>query len=97
MWELYVYCLLAGLFGANGVPHFVKGITGRTFRTPFGKNSSATMNVAWGWLNFAAAGILIFYANIHPHLLRALSMVALGALVMGLLLAQTFSQDKAKR
>lgn len=97
MWELYVYCLLAGLFGANGVPHFVRGIMGKKFRTPFGKDSSPTLNVAWGWLNFVAAGILIFYANIHPHLLRALGMVALGALIMGVMLAQAFSQDKAKR
>jgi hypothetical protein len=53
MWELYVYSFLAGLFGANGVPHFVKGITGQKHQTPFAKPSSAVVNVAWGWLNFA--------------------------------------------
>ena len=28
MAALYIYSFLAGLFAANGVPHFVKGIAG---------------------------------------------------------------------
>ena len=27
-WHLYIFSLLAGILGANGVPHFVKGVSG---------------------------------------------------------------------
>jgi hypothetical protein len=36
----YLLFILAGLVGTNGVPHFVKGITGEKHRTPF-KNPSS--------------------------------------------------------
>ncbi len=92
MWQLYVYSFVAGLIGANGVPHFVKGITGQKHQTPFGRPSSAVVNVAWGWLNFAVAALLIYYADVHQHLLRAFALVGLGALIMGLLLAYMWSK-----
>ena len=34
-WYHYVACFFAGLFLANTVPHFVKGICGDRFPTPF--------------------------------------------------------------
>jgi hypothetical protein len=93
MWQLYVYSLLAGLIGANGVPHFIKGITGQKHQTPFGKGSSAAVNVVWGWVNFVVAGLLIYEA--HPranhHELRAFGMLALGALITGVMLAIVWS------
>ena len=33
--------------------------------------SSPVVNVIWGWVNFVVAGLILFYANVHPHLLRA--------------------------
>lgn len=101
MWQLYVFSFLAGLFGANGIPHFVKGITGQVHQTPFGKPSSAIVNVIWGWVNFVVAFIFIYYSHFHKHLLRAPAMVAVGALLMALLLAKTWSDhpevNKAKK
>jgi len=41
MWELYVYSFVAGVLGANGSPHFGKGIMGQKHQTPFGGGSSA--------------------------------------------------------
>jgi hypothetical protein len=94
MWQLYVYSFLAGLVGANGIPHFVKGITGQKHQTPFGKGSSAAVNVVWGWVNFVVAGLLIYLA--HPranhHMLRSFGLVALGALITGVLLAIVWSK-----
>jgi hypothetical protein len=51
-WYDYIACLFAGMFLANVVPHFVHGISGDRFPTPFanpiGKGlSSPTGNVAW--------------------------------------------------
>lgn len=95
MWQLYVFSFLAGLIGANGVPHFVTGITGKKHQTPFGNPSSAVVNVIWGWVNFVVAGFLIYYA--HPrarhHELRSFGLVALGALITGLLLATVWSKN----
>ncbi|MBN2002002.1 MAG: hypothetical protein JXA21_01490 [Anaerolineae bacterium] len=54
----------AGLFFANGIPHFVNGISGRRFHSPFAKpfvkgRSSPFSNVLWGLANFAAALALL--------------------------------------
>ena len=34
-WYNYLACLFAGFFLANSVPHFVQGICGNFFPTPF--------------------------------------------------------------
>ena len=34
-WYIYVLQFVAGLFLANGTPHFVQGISGNWFPTPF--------------------------------------------------------------
>jgi hypothetical protein len=36
-WDSYIACFFAGAFLANAVPHFVKGVTGEPFPTPFAK------------------------------------------------------------
>lgn len=66
-WELGPACFAAGLFLTNGVPHFVKGICGDRFPTPFAKPpgqglSSPTVNVAWGIANFAL-GVWLAHAG----------------------------------
>ncbi len=96
MWQLYFFSFVAGLFGANGVPHFIKGSFGEKHDTPFGKSSSAITNVIWGWANFAAAFLVLFVADVHSHLLRAFMMVALGALVMSLFNANNWMKTNKK-
>jgi hypothetical protein len=97
MWQLYVYSLLAGLIGAYGVPFFIKGILGHEYRTPFGNPSSAIVNVAWGWVCFVVALAFLWFADVHPHLLRAGALVAIGALISALLVAQVASQNKSHK
>src|ERR1700721_613670 len=95
MWQLYIYSLLAGLIGANGVPHFVKGITGQKHQTPFGKSSTAVVNVVWAWVNFAVAGLLLYNAHPHArhHVLRSFGMLVLGALITSVMLAIVWSKS----
>ncbi len=88
---LYIYAFLAGLFAADGIPHFVRGITGHSHQTPFGNPSSAIVNVIWGWVNFVVAGILLHFAHPRVHEYRAAGMFALGVLIMSLLLAFAWS------
>lgn len=66
-WYAYVACFFAGVFLANTVPHFVHGISGERFPTPFahppGKGlSSATVNVLWALVNLAI-GYFLFHAG----------------------------------
>jgi len=63
-WYYFVAYFVAGCLVANGVPHFVNGISGRRFITPFASppfvgESSPLSNVTWGLINFAGAFSLI--------------------------------------
>jgi len=54
----------AGVFFANFVPHFVSGVLGRTFPTPFATppfrgQSSSRVNVLYGLCNLAVAYTLL--------------------------------------
>ena len=62
-WYNYLASFLAGMFLANVVPHFVHGVSGDRFPTPFahppGKGlSSPTVNVLWALLNLVVGSIL---------------------------------------
>jgi len=68
-WYNYIACFFAGLFLTNVVPHFVHGISGDRFPTPFahppGKGlSSPTVNVVWALFNMAVGYILFRAGNI---------------------------------
>ena len=63
-WYNYIACFFAGIFLANFVPHFVHGISGDRFPTPFahppGKGlSSSTVNVVWALFNLVV-GYMLF-------------------------------------
>jgi len=63
-WYHYIACFFAGAFLTNVVPHFVHGISGDRFPTPFahphGKGlSSPLVNVLWALLNLVV-GYLLF-------------------------------------
>jgi hypothetical protein len=63
-WVNYVAAFFAGIFLTNFVPHFVHGISGDRFPTPFanppGKGlSSPTLNVVWSLFNLLL-GYLLF-------------------------------------
>jgi len=98
MWLLYISYFFGGAFLTNGIPHFVSGLMGHAFQSPFAKPpgnglSSATINVLWGFFNFIVAYVLIarvgtFDLRSWPDVLAA----GLGAIVMAVMLARTFGQ-----
>jgi hypothetical protein len=73
-WYHYIACFFAGAFLANTVPHFVHGISGDCFPSPFANPpgrglSSPLVNVLWGLGNLVAGYVLcragkVFKANI---------------------------------
>jgi len=93
---------LSYLFGgaclANGVPHFVSGVMGRPFQSPFAKPpgqglSSSTVNVLWGFANFVIAYLLI--ARVGRFDLRATDQIVAagaGVLLMGVMSARLFGR-----
>ncbi|HYW02429.1 MAG TPA: hypothetical protein VFA86_00680 [Gammaproteobacteria bacterium] len=52
------YFVIGFLLG-NGMPHFVFGAAGRTFRSPFGRHSPPRANLLWGLANFVAMSLLL--------------------------------------
>jgi uncharacterized membrane protein YgdD (TMEM256/DUF423 family) len=82
VWQAAILIFLAGLFGANGVPHFVKGITCGSYPCLLG-NSSAP-NLIGGWACFVIAAVLAYYAKVGQYPLASVIAVALSVLFIGL-------------
>jgi len=82
----------------NAVPHFVSGVMGRPFQSPFAKPSgqglsSSAVNVLWGWFNLAVAYLLI--CRVGTFDLRSTEPVValgLGVLLFGVVTARLFGR-----
>ena len=98
MWLVYISYFFGGAFLTNAIPHFVSGLMGRAFQSPFAKPpgkglSSSTVNVLWGFLNLVVAYVLL--CRVGDFDLRSTECVlaaGLGGLIMGLMLGRTFGQ-----
>lgn len=68
-WYHYLMCFFGGLFVANFVPHFVEGITGNAFPTPFANPpppagvSNSQTNVIWALSNLIVGYVLLRYGK----------------------------------
>lgn len=97
-WLHTVSWLFSGLFLANAVPHFVSGVMGRPFQSPFAKPpgkglSSSTVNVLWGFANFVAAWLLLLrVGHFDPRSLACIGPLAAGALLISIQSARHFGQ-----
>jgi hypothetical protein len=97
-WIHYAAYFFGGAFLTNAVPHFVSGVMGRPFQSPFAKPpgeglSSSTVNVLWGFLNLAVGYVLICRVGIFD--LRATDHVVvagLGALLLAVVTARMFGR-----
>jgi len=66
-WGHLVGAFFAGAFLLNAIPHFVKGVCGDKFPTPFSKPpgkglSSAPVNAVWGLFNLLA-GLVLWHVS----------------------------------
>ncbi|MFI6320054.1 hypothetical protein ACIBG8_21135 [Nonomuraea sp. NPDC050556] len=73
---------VAGLVGANSVPHFVKGITRERYPTVFG--DSPVTNLVAGWAGLVITVFCVHWAHIDRAPWVALATGAIGVLAMGL-------------
>lgn len=98
-WYAFVTHFFAGMFLCNALPHFVHGVSGEKFQSPFAKPpgvglSSPRVNVLWGFGNVVVGAFLVEAWAEYPRELPDLITIALGALVMGLMLANHFGKVK---
>ena len=95
--QIVSYFFGAG-FLVNAMPHFVSGMMGEPFQTPFAKPhgkglSSSTVNVAWGFANFVFAYFLLLrVGQFDPRSIACITPFAAGALLMSLFSAWNFGQ-----
>jgi hypothetical protein len=97
-WYHFIAYFFGGAFLANFVPHFVNGVSGNPFQSPFASPpgeglSSSMVNVAWGLLNLFIAYLLLlrvgkFDLKRWPHF----GVFAMGILLLSLSLAHHFGQ-----
>ena len=87
-----------GMFLANAVPHFVSGVMGRPFQSPFARPrgeglSSSTVNVLWSFANFVMAYVLILrVGNFDMRDAQPMAASGLGTLTISLFLARRFGR-----
>ena len=95
-WLYLISYFFGGIFFANAVPHFVSGVMGRPFQTPFAKPpgrglSSSTVNVCWGLFNVVVGYILVCrVGNFDLKSTPDVAVSMLGALLISLFAARHF-------
>ena len=99
-WYKYLAVFFSGSVAANVVPHFVHGISGNKFPSPFAKPpgkglSSPVVNMVWSLFNIAVAWLLFCVAPIdRDHPVNIIIFFA-GIAAMGIPLSVHF-QEKHK-
>jgi hypothetical protein len=101
-WYFYLLEFLAGALLANGVPHFVQGVSGHWFQSPFAKppgvgESSPVVNVVWGFGNFVGGALLLgYFRPAGPHACVGWTLGWAGALAMAVQLSLHFGAVRNK-
>jgi hypothetical protein len=95
-WYFYLLEFLSGALLANGVPHFVQGVSGNPFQSPFAKppgvgESSPVINVVWGFGNLVVGAVLLrLFWPVGDAAWAGWCAVGAGALLLGVLMAGHF-------
>jgi hypothetical protein len=97
-WYHYVAYFFGGAFLANTLPHFINGISGHPFQSPFASPpgeglSSSTVNVLWGLFNLAVGYVLVCrVGKFDPRNTRHVLVLGAGILIMSVMLARGFGR-----
>jgi len=89
-WLWLVSYFFVGAFATNAVPHFVAGIMGHPFPSPFAKPpgqglSSATVNVVWGFFNAVVGYLLVAHVGaFDPRATSHILAFGLGVLLISI-------------
>jgi hypothetical protein len=97
-WYHYIAYFFGGAFLANAVPHFVNGVSGNPFQSPFASPpgeglSPALVNVLWGFANLVVAYLLLCkVGTFEVKRWRHALLLGAGVLLMSILLARSFGK-----
>ena len=97
-WLWLVSYFFGGAFTENAIPHFVSGLQGRPFQSPFAKPpgkglSSSTVNVVWGFVNLVVAYLLLVRVGTFDlHATPDVAVFGLGLLLKGIGSAKHFGK-----
>jgi len=101
-WYFFVLEFVSGLFLANGVPHFVQGVCGHRFQSPFASppgvgESSPLSNALWGFANLVVGFVLLwFFGPQGSGAGIGWILVGLGVLVAAVWLSTYFSRLRSQ-
>lgn len=97
-WLYHLSYFFGGLFLTNTVPHFVNGVMGRPFQSPFAHPpgvglSTSIQNVIWAFINLVIGYVLVCHVG-NFDLRSWLDAFTLGLAVLlgGLFLAWNFGR-----
>ena len=100
-WYEYVACFFAGAFFANVVPHFVHGISGNRFPTPFANPpgmglSSPTVNMVWALVNLVLGYVLFRAGKVANAADVTLMVFFAGIAAISLMMSVRFAEKHTK-
>jgi|ERR1700730_13312863 len=98
-WYNYPAAFFAGIFLANAIPHFVHGISGNRFPTPFAKPrgvglSPPTTNVVWALVNLLASYFLCRVGKVNEDHEWSLLVFFAGIVAMSIFLSIRFTKKR---
>ena len=97
-WPNLIAYFFGGAFLTNAIPHFVAGVMGKPFQSPFAKppgqgQSSSTINVLWGFANLVVAYLLLCrFGSYDIQAWPDIAATGAGVLTMGLFASRTFGR-----
>ena len=99
-WYHYLAAFFAGSFLTNVIPHFVNGISGNPFPTPFsnppGKGlSSPLINVLWGLFNLLVGYLLFKFSRTNSKNKLSMIIFFAGIIWISIMASMTF-MDKVR-
>ncbi len=96
-WYVYIASFFAGIFLANAVPHFVQGVSGNKFPSPFAKPpgkglSSPIVNVVWAFGNMLVGYLLFIWGQVSSGHLLPLALFFLGIIAISIFSSINFQK-----
>ncbi len=97
-WYHHIAYFFGGAFLTNAIPHFMNGVSGHPFQSPFASPpgeglSSSTINVLWGFFNLVVGYLLVCrVGSFSLRQTRGVAVLGLGVLLMAVMLSRAFGR-----